>query len=369
MSDAPGAVREPAAADLLRRRLLDWYGRHRRDLPWRRDPRPWPVWLSEVMCQQTRVDSVIPYWRRFVERFPQPADLAAAPLDDVLGMWAGLGYYARARNLHAAAGQVVERHGGAVPGDPDAFGALAGVGRYTKGAVMSIAFGHRLPAVDGNAVRVICRLDRLTDDPRPPKSAEVIWRRAAAVVDGERPGDVNQAIMELGATVCTPRSPTCLLCPVSDLCLAREAGVEQALPVKPKRKARPTVHRVAALARDGEGRIWLGQRPTEGLLGGLWGLPAVDAPGPDGPALRALGLEPDLETPPVTIEHGFTHLIWRVHTWPAAGAPVGDGAVRWRAFAEPELPALGLSGPSLKALRACGVKMPHRRGAGPKRGT
>lgn len=355
---------EPAPAALLRERLRPWYAAHRRDLPWRRDPRPWPVWLSEIMCQQTRVDSAIPYWRRFMQRYPTPADLAAAPLDDILGLWAGLGYYARARNLHAAANQVVERHGGAVPDDPEAFGALKGVGRYTKGAVMSIAFGHRLPAVDGNAVRVICRLDHLTEDPRPPRNREVIWRRAAAVIDGERPGDLNQAFMELGATVCTPKSPTCLLCPVADLCLARKAGVEQALPVKPKRKARRTAHRVAALVRDDAGRIWLGQRPTEGLLGGLWGLPAVDAGGPDGPALRALALEPDLDAAPITVEHGFTHLIWRVHTWRATGTPAGGEAVRWQAFAEHELPALGLSGPSLKALRACGVKLPHRRGAG-----
>jgi len=364
MSEAPAPPGEAAPAALLRRRLLDWYAAHRRDLPWRRDPRPWPVWLSEVMCQQTRVDSAIPYWRRFMDRYPAPADLASAPLDEILGLWAGLGYYARARNLHAAARQVVERHGGAVPADPDAFGALRGVGRYTRGAVMSIAFGHRLPAVDGNAVRVICRLDHLTDDPRPPKSREVIWRRAAAVVDGEDPGDLNQAIMELGATVCTPRSPSCLLCPVADVCLARKAGVEQALPVKPRRKARTTAHRVAALVRDHDGRIWLGQRPTEGLLGGLWGLPAVDAPGPDKPALRALGLEPEPEADAVTVEHGFTHLIWRVHTWPARGVPRGGDVVRWRAFAESELPALALSGPSLKALRACGVDLPHRRGAG-----
>lgn len=317
------------------------------------------------MLQQTQVASVIPYYTRFLQRFPDLSALAAAPLDEVLGLWAGLGYYARARNLHAAAGQVVERHGGAVPDDPEAFGALRGVGRYTLGAVMSIAFGHRLPAVDGNAVRVICRLDRVADDPRAPQVKEAIWRRAAALVDGERPGDLNQAIMELGATVCSPRSPACLLCPVADLCRARQAGVEQALPVRPTRKARRTAHRVAALVRDAEGRIWLGQRPAEGLLGGLWGLPSVDASGPDAPALRALGLEPDdPRAAPVSIEHGFTHLVWRVHTWTASGAPSGGEVTRWQAFAEAELPGLGLSGPSLKALRACGVNLPHRRGAG-----
>lgn len=353
---------EPAPAAQIRARLLAWYTEARRDLPWRRDPRPWPVWLSEVMCQQTRVESVIGYFERFIARFPTPAALAEAPLDEVLGLWAGLGYYARARNLHAAARQVVERHGGEVPGDPEAFRALQGVGAYTEGAVMSIAFGHRLPAVDGNAVRVLCRIDRVADDPRTPAVRARLRARAADLADGPRPGDLNQAIMELGATLCTPKSPACLVCPIGDLCLARRHGDARALPIKPTRKPRRAVHRVAALARDAEGRIWLGRRPTDGLLGGLWGLPAVEAPGPDPRALRALGL--DAAGEPTTIEHGFTHLVWTLHTFAATGAPTGGEVDEWRAFPESALPDLGLSGPSLKALRACGVDLPHRRGAG-----
>ncbi|MEZ4433108.1 MAG: hypothetical protein R3F65_11910 [bacterium] len=164
------------------------------------------------MLQQTRVESVIGYFHRFIARFPTPAALAAAPVDEVLSMWAGLGYYARARNLHRAAQQVALRHGGEVPSEPAALAALAGFGRYTTGAVGSIAFGHRLPALDGNVVRVLCRLDRVVDDPKVPAVRERLWQRAAALADDARAGDVNQALMELGATVCTPRSPACLVC-------------------------------------------------------------------------------------------------------------------------------------------------------------
>lgn len=345
--------------------LLSWYDHAHRDLPWRRDPRPWAVWVSEIMLQQTRVESVIGYFERFMTRFPTPAALAAAPLDEVLSMWAGLGYYARARNLHRAAQQVVERHGGEVPSEVEALAALCGVGRYTLGAVASIAFGHRLPALDGNVIRVLCRLDRVADDPRTPAVREGLWARAAALAECDRPGDLNQALMELGATVCTPKSPACLLCPVSHLCRARAAGVERALPVKPTRKARPRVERVAGLVRDGAGRIWLGRRPEDGLLGGLWGLPSVDAAGADPGALGALGLVAAGEA--VTVEHGFTHRVWAVHVFAATGTPTGGEVTAWRAFDEAELrdragPAL--TGPSLKALRACGVALPHRRGAG-----
>ncbi|MCA9538869.1 MAG: A/G-specific adenine glycosylase, partial [Myxococcales bacterium] len=278
------------SADALRQRLLAWYDQGHRDLPWRRDPRPWPVWVSEVMLQQTRVESVLPYFARFMARYPTPSALAAAPLDEVLAGWAGLGYYARARNLHRAAQQCVERHGGAVPDDPAAFAALTGVGRYTCGAVQSIAFGHRLPVLDGNVARVLCRLDHLTENPRAPQSLTRLWARAAELADGKRPGDTNQALMELGALICTPKRPKCLLCPLQAACQARAAGDAESLPARPPRKARPRLQLVAGLARDAEGRIWFGRRPEEGLLGGLWSLPSVlaDPPGPT--ALAALDL-------------------------------------------------------------------------------
>ena len=336
----------------------------------------WAVWVSEVMLQQTRVESVVGYFERFMARFPTPGAMAAAPLDEVLSMWAGLGYYARARNLHRAAQEVVARHGGVVPGDAVAFAALSGVGRYTAGAVGSIAFGLRLGALDGNGVRVLCRLDRVVEDPKAPGVRAGLWARMEALADDARAGDVNQAVMELGARVCSPRSPACLLCPVGDLCLARASGDAQRLPVKASRAVRPRVVRVAGLVRDGEGRIWLGRRPEGGLLGGLWDLPAVEVGSVGGQvdrgALAGLGLqavagEGGEAVEAVTVEHGFTHRVWVVHVFAATGTPSGGEATVWRAVSEAELadragPAL--CGPALKALRACGVAVPFRRGAG-----
>lgn len=346
----------------LRARLLDWYDRHRRDLPWRRTNDPWAIWVSEVMLQQTRVDSVVAYWRRFLERFPTPAALAAAPLDELLSLWAGLGYYSRARNLHRAARQVVERHGGVVPDDPAAFAALAGVGRYTCGAVQSIAFGRPLPVLDGNVTRVLCRLDRITDDPRAPAVSRRLWARAEALARGERPGDLNQALMELGATVCTPRAPRCLLCPVRSACAAHAAGDAERLPAKAPRPPRKAVHVVAGLVRDGDA-VWLARRPDEGLLAGLWELPGLEAGSPDPAPLATLGLR--ATGPARTIEHGFTHRVWTVHAFPAEGTPAGGAYTAFRRVPLDALADLALSGPALKALRAWEVPgVPRRRGAG-----
>lgn len=343
----------------MRAELLRWYDAHRRDLPWRREPTPWRVWLSEVMCQQTRVDSVVGYFERFVARFPTPAALAEAPVDDVLSLWAGLGYYARARNLHAAARQVVMLHGGEVPGDPDAFGALNGVGPYTRGAVQSIAFGHRVGVVDGNVERVLCRLDAVRDDPRTPAIRRQLWARADALVPAERPGDFNQALMELGATVCTPRSPRCEACPLAPDCVAHHTGQAETLPNKPRRVKRKAVDVVCGLVREPGGAVWLARRPESGLLGGMWELPSVENSARPGD-LRSLGLMPRGE--PTIVRHVFTHLEWTLHVYLADGRPRLDRTLL--DVAESKLPGVALSGPALKALRACGVSVPHRRGAG-----
>lgn len=345
---------------MIRAKLIAWYRTHRRDLPWRNTRDPWAIWVSEIMCQQTRVDSVIPYFERFMGRYPTPADLAAAPLDELMTLWAGLGYYSRARNLHKAANQLVERHGGVVPDDPQAFRALAGVGRYTCGAVMSIAFGRPEPVVDGNVMRVFSRLFRIEEDPRTPAVQKQLWARASELVQGDAPADFNQAVMELGALVCRPKSPTCLLCPVREDCQALAAGRVDALPIKPKRAPRPVVQWIAGLSRTPDGAIWLAQR-GEGLLGGLWELPAVMSPGD----LGAL----DLVAGDVLaqISHGFTHRIWEVEVRAATGTPaVGDYA-RVRAVPVDELASIALSGPGIKALRACRIKLAHRRGAGRKK--
>ncbi|HVG45396.1 MAG TPA: A/G-specific adenine glycosylase, partial [Longimicrobium sp.] len=250
----PASAPKPLSAAVLaelREALLAWYRANRRDLPWRAAEGdaadPYHVWLSEVMLQQTRVETVVRYYARWLERFPTLAALADAPLDDVLKAWEGLGYYSRARNFHSAVRQVRARHGGEVPDDPAAFGALPGVGRYTEGAVMSIAFGRPAPIVDGNVRRVLARW---TDDPDP--SVADLWAMASRLAPGPAPGELNQALMELGATVCTPRKPRCGVCPARERCRARIAGTQEERPA-PK-KAKPLPHEdtaVAVVERDG----------------------------------------------------------------------------------------------------------------------
>ncbi|WP_420126548.1 A/G-specific adenine glycosylase [Longimicrobium sp.] len=297
----------------LRSRLLAWYDAARRDLPWRAAPGaasdPYHVWLSEVMLQQTRVETVRPYYERWVARFPTVQALAAAPLDDVLKAWEGLGYYRRARNFHRAVQEVAARHGGRVPGEPEAFRALPGVGRYTAGAVMSIAFGREEPVVDGNVRRVFARW---TDDPAPAVDAQ--WRMAAALVPGERPGDVNQAVMELGATVCTPRNPRCGACPVRDLCAAFAAGTQNERPA-PK-KAKPLPHEdtaVPVIQRGGD--VLLVRRPVAARLGGMWAFPQAirhDAESVAAAAERAAaeGLNVAVRAGEAlaSVDHVFTHV-------------------------------------------------------------
>lgn len=380
-ADAPVLSVPPAPVADLRAALVGWYRGAFRPLPWRAPPPaegaagpeyrpdPWAVWVSEVMLQQTRVESVKPYFARFMARFPTPAALAEAPAETLSALWAGLGYYARARHLQTAARQVVERHGGQVPDDPEAFGALTGVGPYTRGAVQSIAFGRPLAALDGNVERVLCRLLRLEGDPRSTAVRSHLWAVAeafaATAADAEHePGTVNQALMELGATVCTPRSPKCLLCPWVATCAARAAGVEASLPQKAPRAARPTHPVAAALVTDAAGAVYLVRNPAEGLLGGLNTLPLVEQPaGPgeaDPQALGALGLQPLTEEALTTIEHAFTHKVWRVSVFAcrAPSAPLG-------AFVLPgDLADAALSGPALKALRSLEYPVKHRRGAG-----
>jgi len=208
----------------LRLALLRWYDGQARDLPWRRTRDPYAIWVSEVMLQQTQVSVVLPYWRTFLARFPDVAALARSDLDEVLAAWRGLGYYARARNLHRAAQAVVERHAGRLPDDVEALRALPGFGRYTVGAVASIAFGRSVPLVDGNVARVLARLFGVEGSAGDAVREKQLWALAETLVEGERPGDWNQALMELGATVCRPEQPTCLLCPLRSCCVALASG-------------------------------------------------------------------------------------------------------------------------------------------------
>jgi len=287
------------------------------------------------MLQQTRVETVIPYWERFLARFPTLGDLAAAEPDDVLGAWAGLGYYSRARNLQRAAQEVVERFGGALPEEPDALASLPGIGRYTAGAVASIAFDRPAPVVDGNVARVLARLRGIREDVSGSRGRARLWEEAEALVAGPAPGDLNQALMELGATLCVPRSPRCDACPVARFCHARSAGDAEALPVKAKRRAPLPMRGAAALLLRG-GKALAVRRPPRGLLGGLWDLPGGElAEGESAQAglARALaegvGLRAGRLRQVGAVEHVFTHRVLRLQVFRASAA---GGRVRLRGF-------------------------------------
>jgi A/G-specific adenine glycosylase len=266
----------------LARGLVRWYELHRRDLPWRpalgTRTRVDPYWVmvSEFMLQQTQVATVIPYYKRFLTAFPTIQALADAPEQGVLRLWQGLGYYSRARNLHAAAKEVVGRHGGKVPFDLDALQSLPGIGRYTAGAIASIAFGLPCPILDGNVARVLCRLHDIQTDPREPKTRQRLWQIAAEMVPARNCGEFNSALMELGATVCTPRQPGCTICPIRDDCGARAAGTQNAIP--PRRKAKPTpIHDRQVFCIRHKNEWLIERRPLHGRWAGLWQFPTIKA--------------------------------------------------------------------------------------------
>ena len=255
-----------------RRKLLRWYDAHRRDLPWRRTRDPYRIWVSEIMLQQTRVEAVIPYYERFLERFPDVQALATADTDTVLAAWSGLGYYRRARMLHEASRCIVRDHEGEFPADEDAVRALPGIGRYTAGAILSIAFEQRVPLLDGNVERVLCRLDALRGDPRRAPLPAKLWNRATDWADCARPGDVNQALMELGATVCLPaQAVRCDACPLRSSCTAHAESSVAELPELPARSRLREEHWGVILV-ERNGRVLCWQRTLE-LMHGLWELP------------------------------------------------------------------------------------------------
>ncbi|OXM13628.1 A/G-specific adenine glycosylase [Paenibacillus herberti] len=277
------------AASYFSRELLAWYRMSKRTLPWRQNREAYRVWVSEIMLQQTRVDTVIPYYERFMNRFPTLQALAEAPEPDVLKHWEGLGYYSRARNLQAGAREVMERYGGQVPDDKAAVSALKGVGPYTSGAIMSIAFNRPEPAVDGNVMRVLSRYYNRDEDIAKPSTRIGMEKLAASLIPEGAAGDFNQALMELGALVCTPRTPGCLTCPVMIHCAGRLAGRETELPIKAKAKPpKPQARLAAIIEGTGEhaGKVLIRQRPDSGLLASLWELPHVQL---DEPAVKPRG--------------------------------------------------------------------------------
>ncbi|MFQ5790809.1 MAG: A/G-specific adenine glycosylase [Acidobacteriota bacterium] len=257
----------------FQRRLLSWYRRHRRVLPWREQVGPYRVWVSELMLQQTQVKTVVPYFERFVERFPDVHALAAADEQDVLAMWSGLGYYRRAKALHRAARQIVRGGRGRFPETLEGWLALPGVGRYTAGAILSIAFGKRLPVLDGNVARVLSRVFLLRGE------RAMLWKKAEELVPQSAVSEFNQALMELGALVCTPRKPRCLVCPVRNLCAARQRGLQESLPERLPRRPSVAVALAAAVVEQ-RGKVLLYRRQEEELMRDLWELPGGSC-GPD----------------------------------------------------------------------------------------
>lgn len=253
--------------------LLRWYAREAADLPWRRRRDVYAIWLAEIMLQQTRVDTVIPYYERFLRRCPDLATLAAASLDEVLGLWEGLGYYSRARNLHRTARLLMRERGGRFPRRAAELQQLPGIGRYTAGAIASIACDEAVPALDGNVMRVFARLEDLDEDITRAATQRHLWALAQQWLPRERPGAWNQALMELGRRICRPRRPDCPRCPLQARCLAYARGTQALRPRRRPRPARPHYDIVAALVRNARGELLLQRRPEEGLLGGLWTFP------------------------------------------------------------------------------------------------
>lgn len=298
--------KEPSS---FRRRLLRWYDGNRRSLPWRETRDPYAIWLSEVMLQQTTVRTVEPRWRRFLRRWPAIADLAAAPLDDVLHEWTGLGYYARARNLHKAARIVVEEFGGELPGRYELLLALPGMGVYTAAAVASIAFGEAVPVVDANVERVLARLHAVEEDARSARGKRRLRGLAVELMSRRRPGDFNQAMMELGATVCVPKRPACWACPVAAVCGAKALGAPEAFPRLAPRPALEPVREAAVILRRG-GKVLLLKRKKNASFGGMWELPRVrcrdDESSIDAAARAArelAGLEATIASPVMRLKH------------------------------------------------------------------
>jgi len=292
--------------------LMAWYGRNRRDLPWRRTGDPYAVWVSEVMLQQTRVNTVIPYYERFLRQFPTVAALAAAPWDDVLLAWRGLGYYGRAHRLHEAAQVLVAEHGGVFPQDPAAARRLPGVGAYTAAAVCAIAYGAPVVAADGNVVRVMFRLRGVEDDAATPAALRRAEALARDLLPPDAARDYTQALMELGALICTPAAPHCEICPWAEACVAHRDGTQQLLPHKTAPKPQRAVQRTVALARQ-NGAVLLCRRPKKGLLADMWEFPGVDGLADAQTAFGQAYLPLRLGNKLLEAEHVFTHLRWQMH--------------------------------------------------------
>lgn len=371
MPRQPHASAKTAREDGFVDRLLHWFDDHgRHDLPWQHPRSPYRVWLSEIMLQQTQVTTVIPYFQRFLQHFPTLPDLAAASNDAVMARWAGLGYYARARNLHAAAKRCVELHDGDLPRDFDALHALPGIGRSTAGAILSQAWNDPFAILDGNVKRVLSRYHGIEGFPGLPVVEKQLWVIAeahVARVPAGRMADYTQAQMDLGATVCSRAKPTCVICPLQDDCVARREGRTAELPTPKPSKTLPEREAVALLLRDAQQRVLLQKRPDTGIWAQLWTLPQADAGSElqDWFDAHVEGSLEDAEALPV-LQHTFSHykLHLQVLSRQVHGLRVEEPTLRW--VATDELPVLGLPAPIRKLLDGATIKAPKRNSKKPR---
>ncbi|MEK6749387.1 MAG: A/G-specific adenine glycosylase [Pseudomonadota bacterium] len=308
-------IPQPLAADEFGARVLAWFDQHgRKDLPWQQRPTPYRVWVSEIMLQQTQVATVIPYFARFMQRFPDLAALAIASQDEVLALWSGLGYYARGRNLHTAAGIVMDIHGGVFPLDIEAVVALPGIGRSTAGAILSLGAGQRHAILDGNVKRVLSRVLGVTAWPGAPAVERDLWLAAELYTPAARCAAYNQAMMDLGATLCTRGRPDCARCPLQQGCVARHGGLADAIPASKPRKALPVKSTAMLILRNARGEVLLQKRPPSGIWGGLWALPecAVEED-IQAWAHRQLGLQLSAPLRGAAWRHTFSHFHLDIH--------------------------------------------------------
>ncbi len=341
MMASSGSDDKPSDLASLGQRLLDWYARHQRDLPWRHTQDPYAIWVAEIMLQQTRVETVIAYYERFMAQFPTLESLAAAPQHQVLKAWEGLGYYARARNLHKAAQVVMDELDGQLPPSTDALIYLPGVGRYTAAAVASIAFGADVVALDGNLHRVLCRIFSIDDDPGRPNTQRKLERLARWMLPPGRAGDFNQALMDLGATICTPSNPSCLICPIVNQCLAQCEGIQKELPIRATRTKRPSRDVTAGIIWDSNGSFLITQRPQDAMLGGMWEFPGGKRRPGEGltdclhrEIDEELAIKIDVGDLLCVIEHSFSHFHMTLYAFDCrwlSGAPqcLGCSDLRW----------------------------------------
>ena len=323
------------------RRLLEWGKGVKRNFPWRQNRDPYVVWIAETMLQQTQVGTVIPYLERWLARFPTVHALAQASLDEVLKLWEGLGYYARARHVHKAAQEIVQRYGGVLPRNREDLLSLPGIGPYTAGAILSLAYGEDAPILDGNARRVLTRVFGVEGDPRKAAVQRELWTLAEDLIIPGRARAINEAIMDLGREICTPTSPACHLCPLADICVAYRTGRTGELPVRPPRKRPPHYTVTAGVVWDDQARILLARRPPEGLLGGLWEFPGGKVePGETLPEClkrelrEELAIEVEVGRPVGVVEHAYSHFRITLHAFHCRllrgePQPIGVAEFRW----------------------------------------